>query len=168
MAAGVNAKISVGIEGELVGANDLATVGAKVALEKVMRLAPGTGLGKADLLFSDQRTLAASATENLDLAGVLTDPLGVVIAAAKIKAIFIFAAAANTNSVVVGAAASNPFTGPLGGTTPTLTVAPGGMILLTNPAGWAVTATTADLLKIANSAAGTPVTYDVLIFGSTV
>jgi hypothetical protein len=117
-------------------------------------------------LFKDTRTIAASASENLDLTGVLTDAFGATVANAEVIAIYVKAAAANTNSVIIGNVA-NGFVGPLGATG-TYTVLPGDFFLATSQAGWAVTAATGDLLKIANSAGGTSVTYDVVIIGRSV
>ena len=117
-------------------------------------------------MFKDTRTLAASGTENLDLAGVLVDAFGATATSAEIIAIYVKAAAGNTNNVVIGNV-TNGFVGPLGATG-TYTVSPGDFFLATSRAGWAVTAATADLLKITNSAAGTPVTYDVVIIGRSI
>ncbi len=50
----------------------------------------------------------------------------------------------------------------------TVKVKPGGAIALVAPdaTGYAVTAGTADQLKVANSAGGTSVTYDIIIIGA--
>ncbi|MGL5908611.1 MAG: hypothetical protein ACRCZP_01335, partial [Phycicoccus sp.] len=90
----------------------------------------------------------------------------------KVKAIVIAAAAGNTNNVVVGGAATNGFTSWVGAATHTVTVRPGGVLaLFTGPAdanGYAVVAGTGDLLRVANSGAGTPVSYDLLVIGTSV
>ncbi len=99
---------------------------------------------------------------------MLSDPLGVTVTFVTVKAIIIKAAAANTNDVIVGGAGSNPFVGPFGGTTPTVAVRPGGILMLVAPAtGWTVNASTAHLLKVLNGGAGTGVTYDVIIVGTS-
>lgn len=49
--------------------------------------------------------LAASASENLDLAGGLTDDFGATLTFTAIKEIIIHASSANTNNVLVGGAA---------------------------------------------------------------
>lgn len=136
-----------------------------------VHLDSGTGAGKADLRFADTRTLAASATEDLDLAGVLTDVFGAALTFVRIKKLLIKAADANTNNVVVGAAAANPWTALLGATG-TLVLRPGQavgtMCGAADATCMAVTAGTGDLLKVANSAGGTSVTYDILIVGASV
>jgi hypothetical protein len=119
------------------------------------------------VLFSDTRTLAASASEDLDLAGVLADALGATIAAAEVVAIYFAAASGNTNDVQVTRPASNgvPLFIAAGDG---LALGPGDFVLLTNRKGVGVTAATADLIHVANSAGTTGVTYDVVILGRTV
>lgn len=167
--AGVTASIDIAVRAKLTGTADLGNPVAPVALDKHIQIAAGTdALGKADVLWADTRTLAASATENLDLAGVLAGLLGSTVAAAEISAIIITAAAGNTNDVVFFGAASNAFNGPLSGTTPKLTIGPDDVALITNKKGWTVTATTGDIILVANSGAGTPVTYTITLIGRTV
>jgi hypothetical protein len=152
---------------------DLGTVtpaSAVVSQTRDLNLASGVGVGQADLLWSDERTLAASANENLDLSGALADALSGSAVFARVKGLYIAAAAANTNNVVVGAAASNAWS-TLFNSTGTLTLPPGAWVLLgagaADPIGWAVTAGTGDLLRVANSGAGTPVTYDIVVIGAS-
>lgn len=134
----------------------------------LLQLATGTGTGQADLVYAGQRTLAASGSENLDLAGGLTDAFGSTLTFVDVKAILVFASASNTNSVVVGGAASNAFTGPWGGTTPTTSIPPGGFAVFSHPgAGWTVTASTGDILKVANSGGSTGVTYRIVVIGAS-
>lgn len=129
--------------------------------------ADGTGADQAQKLWTDQRTLTASATEELDLAGGLTDVFGTALTLTKVKALIIKAAAANTNNVIVGGAASNAWAAAVGAANDTITVRPGGTLVLIAPdsTGYAVTAGTGDLLKIANSAGSTSVTYDIAVLG---
>jgi|SRR5688572_13113839 len=134
-------------------------------------LADGVGGGQADRVFHDRRTLSASANEDLDLAGGLTDAFGAALTFVKIKGLLVAAAAANTNNVIVGGAASNGFVTWVGGATHTLTVRPGAVLALfagqADTTGYAVTASTGDLLRVANSGAGSTVTYDIVIVGTS-
>jgi hypothetical protein len=129
----------------------------------------GTGAGQADLLYQKTRTLTASSSEDLDLAGVLVDNYGVTLTFARIKFIILAAADANTNNVLIGGVANGltSFLSPAA--TGILTLRPGAFLALgagqTDATGYVVTAATADLLHVANSAAGTSVTYDVIIGG---
>jgi hypothetical protein len=167
--SGVNAQIDLSIIARLVGAADLGNPQAPVTVHKSLTITPGTAaLGQADILWADARTLAASATENLDLAGVLAGLIGGTLTAAEITAIYLEADAGNTNDVQFFGAASNGFNGPLSGTTPKLTLGPGDCALLTNLKGWTVTAGTGDIVLVANSGAGTGVTYKLVLIGRTV
>jgi hypothetical protein len=163
-APGVSARVTAGVAGSYTGSNPLGPVTFQFAQPFEVALAAGTGSGKADKVFSDHRTLVASASENLDLAGVLTDPFGAAITCVKVKSLTFHAKSTNVNDVVVGGAASNGFIGPFGGTTPTVAVPPGGFFSIAHPgAGWTVTAATGDLLKVLNGGGTTSVEYDVLI-----
>lgn len=161
----VDLRISASITGGYGATRDLADVQQTLKVSSLLELATGTTTGKADLVFADTRTIAASSNENIDLAGSLTDAFGAALNFVKVVAIYIKAAAANANNVVIGGAASNGFVTPFGAATDTVKVGPGGTFLLTNDAGFAVTAATGDLLKIANGGSGTPVTYDIIIVG---
>lgn len=162
-----NASLSVAVNATQTNALDLTTGTFPTTVRKVMNLTAGTGAGKGDKMWSDRRTLIASATEDLDLAGVLLDVAGAAITFARIKGLYISADAANTNNVVIGAGTA-PWIGLLGATH-TITLRPGAFVGFgtgsADAVGYAVTPTTADILKIANSAAGTPVSYDVVIIG---
>ena len=131
-----------------------------------IELSNGTGANSADLMFHDQRTLSASATEDLDLAGVLASPFGATLTFVELRAILISASSSNTNNVNVQRASSNGvplFLAASDG----LPVPPGGVFLWSCPADGKVTVTagTGDLLTITNSAGSTSVTYDVVIIG---
>lgn len=148
---------------------DLATVTAPLTYRHRTALTSGTTGDEADLVFHDTRTLAAEGTENLDLAGVLTSALGATLTFVQIKALMVSAAAANTNNVVVTLPAANgvPLVSDSENVFPP--VRPGGIALWFDPgdAGIAVTAGTGDLITITNSGAGTAVTYDVIILGTS-
>lgn len=164
---GVTGEIAVSLNVTQVGTADLGNPTVKASISELFQFTAGNAaLGTADVMFKDTRTLAASGTENLDLAGVLVDAFGATATSAEIIAIYVKAAAGNTNNVVIGNV-TNGFVGPLGATG-TYTVSPGDFFLATSRAGWAVTAATGDLLKITNSAAGTPVTYDIVIIGRSI
>jgi hypothetical protein len=168
-AAGVSADLTTRVQGTYSGtATDAGTAVFPFDLKAFNQLSAGTGAGKGDKLYFATRTLAASASENLDLAGVLADPLGATLTFGHVKAIMIVASAANTNNVNVGGHASAAFVGPFADATDILSIPPGGSVLLVHPgAGWAVTATTADMVKVANSSSGTGVSYSVLLAGTS-
>lgn len=128
----------------------------------------GVGANQANRIWHDQRTIAASGTEDLDLSGSLADIFGDTFVLAKLKALYIAAAADNTNNVNVSRPASNgvPMYLAAGDGEP---VQPGGVLLKAWPTagGITITAGTGDLITLANSGAGTTVTYDIIVIGST-
>ncbi|WAL93996.1 hypothetical protein [Streptomyces sp. Je 1-369] len=149
---------------------DLTTVADPLQFRRAVNLTDGTAAGKADRVFHDRRTLAASGTEDLDLAGVLLDAFGAAITFARVKGIYISAAAANTNNVIVGAASATQWATLLNAAG-TVTLRPGAtfgaMAGQADATAYAVTAGTGDLLKVANSGAGSSVTYDIVIVGAS-
>lgn len=151
------------------GAQDLGTARFPLTYDKSTNMPNGTAAGQADLMWSDQRTLAPSASESLDLAGTLVGALGNTLTFARVKAIVIRAADGNTNDLLVGGAASNGFASWVGDPTDKVKIKPGGMLVLVAPGATAypVTAGTGDQLQVANSAAGTSVAYDVILIGAS-
>lgn len=155
----------------LTSQKDLVLAASPLDYSKRVQLSNGTGVGKADRLFSDQRTLIASATEDLDLVGTLLDDFGATFSPARIKLIYIEALAANTNNVIVGAASATQWAALLG-TTGTVTLRPGAFFLAcagtADATGYVCAGGATDLLKVANSAAGTSVDYKIVVVGVSV
>src|SRR5437870_1880113 len=123
---------------------DLVTASTPLRYRKEIDLTDGTGANKADRIFHDTRTLAASTTENIDLAGSLVDVYGATITFARIKALIVAGAAANTNNVQVGGAAANAFINWVADATDIINVRPGGLMVVLAPdaTAYAVTAAT--------------------------
>lgn len=154
---------------EQTNALDLGSARFPARLQRKVSLTDGAAAGQANRVFSDRRTLAASGAEDLDLAGVLLDAFGATITFARIKGLYIAAAAANTNNVVIGADATNPWATLLNATG-TVTLRPGASFAAfagaADGTGYAVTAGTGDLLQVANSGAGSSVEYDIFVVGA--
>lgn len=163
----LSGKIIIKTLANLVSALDLASATVPLANTKEFRFGSGTGAGQVNNIFSDSRTLAASGSEELDLAGGLTNALGAVLTFTKVKALIVYASAANANDVNVGGAAVNACSSFFGGASDVVAIKPGGAAIFVAPdaAGFAVTAGTGDLLKVANGGAGTGVDYDIIILG---
>ncbi len=161
-------KISLGVVAALSSALDLASADSNLDLETAYRWASGTGANQADRLWHDTRTIAASSNEDLDMAGSLTDALGGSFVLARVKAFAVVAASGNSNNVNVSRPAANgvPWALAAGDGVP---IRPGGMLALAAPdaTAYAVTAGTGDLINIANSGAGSSVTYKIVIVGAS-
>lgn len=162
----ISAKLSASVRVNGVDASGLAPLDYKLSVGDQLNFATGTGNGQASKAYVSSRTLAASTSENLDLSGGLLDPLGAACVFTAIKAIWIETDVTNVNNLVIGGCAANAFVGPFGDATDTLALKPGSQFMLAAPgAGWAVTAATADLLKVLNGGAGTAVRYRIVILG---
>jgi len=166
--ASLTAKLTTDLVATLTNALDLSTVTDPLDFKSTISLSSGTGANQADMLWHDTRTLSASATEDLDLAGVLTNAFGTTQTFARIKVVMVTAASGNTNNVNVTRPASNGvplFLAASDG----IPVRPGGLFLWVAPdaTAVAVTAGTGDLLTFTNSAGSTSVTYSVAIIGAS-
>lgn len=151
----------------LTSPQDLSSGSSETPFARQYSFTNGTGAGQANRVWADERTLAASATEDLDLSGTLVDAFGATITLQKVKGLIVAASAANTNNVVIGGASATQWVGPFGAATHTLAIKPGGLVALFAPdaAGYPVTSST-DLLKVANSGSGTGVTYQIVVVGT--
>jgi hypothetical protein len=154
----------------LTKAFDLAAGTVPYAIARTLSWADGAGAGQANRIYQDRNTLAASGTIDVDLSGTLTDVYGDPVVFARIKALIMTAADANTNNVVVGGVAAGLSTLLQPQTTGLIVLRPGTTWVVAAGAadaiGYVVTATTADLLHIINSAGGTGVDYELIVVGS--
>ena len=163
----LTANINLYATGKQTSVLDQGTASFPFAISTELAFTDGTTAGKADRIFADTRTLTASATENLDVAGTLTDAYGATLTFVTVKAIVIKAAAGNTNDVQLTRPATNgvPLFMAAGDGIP---IKPGGIFAWgCTGTGITVTPATGDLFTVTNSAAGTGVTYDVLIIGTS-
>lgn len=160
----LSASVRLRLAASQTGSSDYGGPAFSPALEAVMNLANGTGANQADLLFVDERSVAASTNDDIDLAGVLTGAFGATITAAEVVGVLVINAprdgAANVSSLTIGAG-TNPFLGFVGGTTPTIgPIGPGGFFFIGCPSATGigtVTAGTGDILRVSNGAGGTAV-----------
>jgi hypothetical protein len=124
------------------------------AFEKIVSITDGTGANQADILYLAERTVASASNDDIDLAGVLTDAFGATITAATLVAMIIVNeqrdGTANTTTLTPGGG-SNTVPGFSSGL---WAISPGGIFQIVSPAAAgfaAITASTGDILRIANS-----------------
>ena len=148
--------------------NDRRTIGINtnanlpVNAQPSISFADGTGAGQAKVLYQGKLSLSAGAY-SLDLNGVLTDSYGSTVSLVRVKAIYI-QNNSTSNSQTFGAAASNAWATLLN-STGTITLPAGAWFVAATPdaTGWAVTASTGDLLKVAGT--GTD-QFTIVVIGS--
>lgn len=164
----LSANVKVSINATLTKTADFESASSAIAHALSLAFSDGTAAGQADLIFKDTRTLAASATEDLDMSGALTNIYGETVVFADVRAILITADSANTNNVNVTRPASNGL--PLFlAASDGVAVRPGGAFLYVarDATGIPVTAGTGDLLTLTNSAGSTSVTYSITVIGAS-
>ncbi len=151
---------------------DSTSASAAIAHALTLAFTDGNGAGSADRIWTDTRTLSASASEALDFSGALTNIYGDTAIFADIRAVFVTAASGNTNNVNVTRATTSPESGvPIFlASGDGLAVRPGGMFLIAaaDATAYPVTATSADKITFTNSAGSTSVDYTVTVIGSSV
>jgi hypothetical protein len=144
----------------------------------------GTGSLQSNLMFHDRRRLTPSSpTDLLDLAGVLTDAFGDTLTFTVVKALLVYnlgvpnASPATAWTMTTGedievGAGTNGIVSWFGGASATgnekIIVRSGGALVLTAPHdGYAITAATADILRISLEGGGSAdVDYDLIIMGN--
>lgn len=148
---------------------DFESASSAIALALSIAFTDGNAAGNADRIWKDTRTINASANEDLDMSGTLTDIYGASVIFADVRAIVIIASSNNTNNVRLIRPASNglPLFLAAGDG---IDIRPGGMFLwaCADATAVPVTAGTGDLLNVANSSSGTGVDYSIVIIGSSV
>ena len=166
MSETLTASVKLTVNASLVGTSDLGQRSYDLPYSKTISFSHGTGANQANQIWTDTRTLSASTAEDLDLYGVLTSPLGTTLNFTKIKASIVTTAAGNTNNVVIGGD-SAALLGFVGDASDTIIVRPGGFIAIgcSDATAYGVTATTGDILQVANSSSGTSVTYTIIVIG---
>jgi hypothetical protein len=149
---------------------DVRTVGVESATVVIQRdfgwdITHGTGDGQAQLCYQGVRSLATGANEDLDVAGSLTNLYGAAVFT-KLKLVVFYAAKTNTTNITVSRPAANGVPLFAAVSDALAPLKPGGFFAFADPstAGVAVTAATADLINVANSAGATG-TYTVVLCG---
>lgn len=160
-------KITLDLAALLTSALDISV--SRNQLENTQRIewADGAGLNQANRIFQDRLSVGAAGEQLLDLTA-LTDSLGAAISFARLKAILVINRSVIAADVLqLGGTVSAGLSTLYVGTNAGQLIGPGGLALLVNPslAGWAVTATTADILRIGNPGANA-IECDVVLIGA--
>lgn len=151
----------------LVAALDLSSPICDLNIPRLIQLADGAGVNAANLLYQDSVTLAAGDETLIDLTA-LTDAFGNAINFARVKLIYLRNKSATAgDNLQLGGTVSNGLSTLFVGMNAGQLIGPDGTAVLVNPsaAGWAVTAATADILRIGNPGANA-IAYDIVLIGA--
>lgn len=148
--------------GKLEKVLDLRTAVDPIAIISQDTLADGTAANQGNEVWIDQRTLAGT-SESVDLVdGTLFNAFGDGITLSAMKILWIRNRGTTSGEDLTISGDAMPLTG----TTPKITVEPGGQLFWHSPVdGKALATNTADTLTIDSGAA--TITYDILIAGVT-
>src|SRR5688572_5224082 len=109
---------------------DLATATVPFSFTTTYTFTDGAGANQINQIWSDTRTINASSSETLDLAGSLTNSFGATVTFARVKGIYIKAASGNSNNVHVGGNGANDFINWVANASDIIVVRPNGVFLL--------------------------------------
>ena len=162
-----NTTIAASVRATVAKSTDFQDVTQSFSHAAADALTAGTGSGQADVIWADERTLAADATEDLDLAGSLADAFGDTVTFVDVKAILIENTSTTASVISISPAAANGFTGPFADASDQLNIPAGGAVLLSHPgAGWTVTAGTGDKITMTEEST-LEGKYKITIVGAT-
>jgi len=168
MAEAVSLQVVLKIIGSMTQTTDLSFPTDAISRDYSQAFANGTSAAQANMWWHDQRTLGASATEDLDLFGSLSSVFGTVINMTSLKGVFVYASSLNNaaNNVNVTRPAANGVSWLLAAGDG-ISLKPGAWIAWFDPSanGATVTTATADLITFTNSAGTNSVIYDVFLLG---
>ncbi len=148
---------------------DLSTLSETSSLAHIVSLLTGVNANEINTLFHDSRSLATTVDESLNLDALTQDARyagSMDIEFTKIRALLII----NTTStegedLVIDSSFANSWLGMVGNATSKIEIPSGGMYAWVDTlVGGAITAATADIIRVENQGTGT-VTYDIVLMG---
>ena len=178
LASGSQFNLQTALIGTIAEAEGIGNSSQALNIQTIEQFLGGSGVGQCDEFYEASLGLAPSGTITLGLTGGgLTDPFGGAIAMLHVKFVLLTVQALITpgvagGSIILAPGSTNPATLMMGGTTPTITVAPGETFLQTNGngaapnLGWPITPATAMNIKLTNASA-TVSAFGTLIIGGT-
>ena len=162
----LKSNLAVNIRAEETGTGGLGTPTEIHELSWALAMLTGTASNKSDLVWSSSGTLTAT-TLDIDLAGSLTTKVTGAVTFAELTAIVIKNKSTTTAAVLTVGAGSNPIVAPWIATGDGAKIGPGGVFVLTSPIdGYAVVASTGDILRLDSGAA--TVHYEIILIGRSV
>ncbi len=143
---------------------DLSTVLDRLNVNTGITWTYGTGANQCNLLFHDQRAPGAT-SETLDLfaSGSLVDGFGNALTMAAIKLLYIKNTHATLTLELGGGVSLDLLL--FAATSDIVEVLPGGVFLWIGPTAAGVVTSTNKNLLVADKAAGTNITYDIVVMG---
>ena len=168
---GVTASISLSVKAAAssTAVSELGTVTHNPQISFNLDFTDGEGSNKVQQVWSDERDVATSSDDDLDLAGTLTNYLGEAVTFTKIKVMAFLNVTSSSAAALmqIGGEGINDFINWVANATDIIQVATGGAFVLVRPdaTGYAVTAGTGDILRVTNASGANTLTYQILLLG---
>lgn len=152
--------------------NDFANPSWAANITHALNFTDGTAANQFDLVWFDERAVATASNDDIDLSGALSTALGTSFVAAEGVMIAIVNApisgTANTTNLTIGNG-TNAWEGWVSSAGTVGPIGPGGFFMIGSPDATGlgtITAATADILRVANSA-GATATFQIAIYART-
>lgn len=167
LAGGVTGDVMLRLNLVHTSTNALSTASETLPTVIYDRITNGVSSNAMNQIYYTSRTLAANATDSLDLCGGVTDSFGIAATMTHMRLLLIGGGATNAGNIAVGGLAANPISVLFGNTNDWAKVAPGAWLMWYCPTALAYsnTASVADTLMISNTAASVG-TYSIYVGGS--
>ena len=124
----------------------------------------GTDANESDLVYSLFTSVSTGVPHDHDLVSLVSGLTGSTLTYAEVTAIVLVNESQTPGESVTVGAGSNPVSSIWGAAGDAVVVGPGGVLVLTSPVdGYAVTASTADILRVSTTSSG--VSYRLIILG---
>ena len=159
-------RFALTIESTLTNPLDLSTPLDPLRYSLSQVISDGAGANQANLHWHDTRQLAASATDDIDLAGALSGAFGATLTFARVKAILVRNKGTTAAAITVGPSPTNGVANFLG----TSDRLPAGALMamaLFDATGWPITAGSADRIRVTNTSGALTQEYEIIVIGST-
>lgn len=162
----LNTTLKVSLQATLRKSLDLATAQDPLNFTQTLTLTNGTGANQADQSWHDQRSLASSAYEELDVNGVLADAFGDTLTLARVKVLYVRNLSSD-DALLIGGAAANAL-GLFSDNSDKLKLPPGGILLITAPDATGIAVGSNDKLRLEHSGqTSTSLDYEIVIIGAS-
>lgn len=163
----LDSELFITLDSTLFESSDIELPRSVIAFVKQYIWPNGSGADKANIMFTDIRTLSGSSVEIIDFLGGLTSSLNTVLNLVAVKTLIIRSFPGNTGTLTFGPHSVNGFTAIVNDVSDRIVVRPGGLAVLVAPnaVGYFVDATRRNLIITNTSTASS--TYDFIVVGET-
>lgn len=162
----LSGRIALNIESTVTNPLDLSSPldPLRYAISQVV--SDGADANEASMHWHDSRQLLASGTDDIDLAGGITNAFGATITFARVKSILVRNKGTTAAAITVGPSPTNGVANFLG-TNDRLPAGAWMAMGLFDATGWVITAGSADRIRVTNTSGSLTQEYEIIVIGSS-